>query len=93
MSLRLSKYGQLSTVLATPVSHFRVWSLTVTCPSRRDKKEIRIERHIADGRGGAAVSEFLTRLRCGTCRRMPDTIKLHREAPKVEIVLLGPGAY
>lgn len=93
-SFRTTKYGELSTALATPMSHYRSWNLTVTCPSCREKKEVRIERHISDGRGGEAVSKFLTRLRCGTCRRMPDTIKLHGETPpKVEIVLLGPGAY
>jgi hypothetical protein len=32
-------------------------------------------------------------LKCATCRGMPDTIKLHREKPKVEIILMGPGAY
>jgi hypothetical protein len=80
MSFRATKYGQLSAILATPVSHYRSWSLTVTCPSCRERKEVRMERHKSDGRGGEAVSKFLTRLRCGTCRRMPDTIELHREA-------------
>lgn len=93
MSFRASKYGQLSAVLATPVSHYREWETTVTCPSCREKKEVRIERYISNGRGGEAVSRFITRLRCGTCRRMPDTIKLHRKAPRVEIILFGPGAY
>jgi hypothetical protein len=68
-----------------------MWNLTVTCPSCREKKEVRIKRHISDGR--EAVSQFVTLLRCGTCRRMPDTIKLHSEAPSLEIVLMGQGAY
>jgi hypothetical protein len=90
-NIRATKCGQLSAILATLVSHYRSWNLTVTCPGCRERKEVRIERHISDGRGEEAVSKFLTRLRCGTCRRMPDIIQLHREAPWIEIVLIGPG--
>jgi hypothetical protein len=94
MSFRMSKYGQPSAVLATPANHYRDWTMTVRCPNCRDAKQIHIEQHISDGRGrGETVSRFITRLRCATCRRMPDTIKLHKAKPRLEIILLGPGAY
>jgi hypothetical protein len=93
MSHNYNARAVLTEVLGTPISHYRHWTMTVSCPRCRERKEIRIERHIADGKGGEAVSRFLTRLKCATRRGMPNTIKLHREKPKVEIILMGPGAY
>jgi hypothetical protein len=93
MSHNASLRTSLSAVLETPINHYRLWSLTVGCPGCREKRDLRIERHIRDGQGGEHVSAFISRLRCSTCRRMPDTIKLHRANPKVEINLFGPGSY
>ena len=45
MSFRVTNTSSFSAVLATPVSHYRGWSMTVRCPSCRDPKEIRVNQH------------------------------------------------
>jgi hypothetical protein len=93
MSFNTGKRAQLSAVLATPINHYREWSLLIRCPSCRNPKQLPVGRYISDGGGGEMVSHFIARLRCGTCRRMPDSIKLVRISPRREIVVYGPGAY
>lgn len=87
MSFNTGNRAQLSAVLATPINHYREWSLLIRCPSCRDPKQLRVERYISNGGGGEMVSHFIARLRCGTRRRMPDSIKLARALPKREIAV------
>jgi hypothetical protein len=65
----------------------------IHCPSCRETRLLRIERHISDGRGGEPISQFIIRLRCSVCRRLPGSINLPRSNPKREIIIFGPGAY
>jgi len=48
LSRRAARYG----VLATPIGRYSTCVLVLTCPSCRDKRELRIEPLIIDGRGG-----------------------------------------
>jgi hypothetical protein len=101
MAHNANKREQLAAVLATPVSHYRSWVLTVSCPKCRDKKELRIEPWIGDGKGGQPVSAFLARLVCAVCRSSPSFVRLQSRsevapkgsAPIREIILVGAGAY
>jgi hypothetical protein len=47
MSFNTGKQAQLSAVLATPINHYREWSLLIRCPRCRDPKQLRVERYIS----------------------------------------------
>jgi hypothetical protein len=94
MAHNKSLRAQLTRVMGSPIDHYRLWYLTVRCPSCRDRKTLSIQRALRAGEGGQKVAQFIARLRCQTCGRAPDSIKLHNQAgPNREIVLYGPGAY
>ena len=97
MSHNRSQRALRNAVLATPIAHYRTCYLVLTCPSCRDRRELRIEPLITDARGAETVEQFLMRLRCRTCGNLPDTVKLQPKPGQVsasrEILIVGPGAY
>jgi hypothetical protein len=84
-------------VLATPVARYLKCCLVLTCPSCRDRRELRIEPLITDGRGEGTVERFISRLRCRICGNEPAIVTL-QDKPGLrpegrQIRLVGPGSY
>jgi hypothetical protein len=83
-------------VLATPIGRYAPYVLAVSCPSCRERRELRIEPLLTNANREELVGHFLTRLRCGTCRNPPETVRLQRREgqgkPSQEIPLIGPGS-
>jgi hypothetical protein len=97
MGHNLSQRAARNAVLATPIGRYRTCILVLTCPCCRERRELRIEPLISNGKGAETVERFLMRLRCRTCGSVPDSVRLQRRAgqatPSKEIVLVGHGAY
>jgi hypothetical protein len=90
-SLRAQRYA----VLATPIGRYATCYLVLSCQRCRERKELRIELLIQDGRGEQTVEKFLMRLRCRTCGDLPHSVRMQAKSgqasPSKEIVLVGPG--
>jgi hypothetical protein len=86
-----------SAVLASPIGRYGRCVLVLTCPNCRERRELRIEPLLVDGRGGETTERFLMRLRCRTCGSVPDTVRMQAKtgqaAPAAEIMLVGPDPY
>jgi hypothetical protein len=69
MGHNLSQRAARNSVLATPIGRYSTCILVLTCPSCRERRELRIEPLIAYGRGAETTERFLMRLRC---RSVPE---------------------
>ena len=80
----------------TPLADFAGWKHTIDCGTPACARDRAYDvRGFAGTYPGCTVGDFLRRLRCGVCGKVPIAVSLRPFAgTRVEPVpLIGPGAY